>query len=526
MLISFIGYRIIHNTITENHEKDVEIIVLDIKYKTSRLLSKLLHQYIIQKDILIQKHKEVASYLKENSYDINLETIKKHINYGHENSPYNIYVSNEKLVIKNTTYKPDLGFNLSFAKPTFDKHHDENIIGCSTPLFEKSSKNFLSYSDSYFNKDGNNKAGVLQVSYNYIDSIDEFKNLQNQINLYPEITELKAYIQLNDGFVNDLILKDFPSYKPDLKKINYLLKDGARIEKKLKSKNLVTDKFIKDGSSYRAIFISTKSIILNDIEIIYSILIDESKHINELKNFNIWMLIITILGIIAIFIIYKIREKEIKLSEQDAFVQSSMHEIKTPLSIITLNNELRELEFGKDEYSLEIDSAIKTLKTSYEDMSFTITKDKLDYQIELINLSDTIEERVEYFKTIANSNSKSITLKIDSDCKLEISKVELIRLIDNNLSNAIKYSDINTTIYVGLENNLLSFHNIGTPVKDIKHIFDKYFRENIVVGGHGLGLSIVNDIAKKYLIEITLNSDEENGTTFRYKFKCHSDDIS
>lgn len=238
------------------------------------------------------------------------------------------------------------------------------------------------------------------------------------------------------------------------------------------------------------------------------------------------MFLVTLLGTSAIFISARIRGKEIKFSEQDRFVQSSMHEIKTPLSVITLNNELRELEFGKDEYSQEIDSAIKILKTSYDDLSFSMSGDKLKYPIETISLSEIVTDRAEYFKTIAKSNSKSIELTLNSDIVVKISLVELIRLIDNNLSNAIKYAQANSTIEVVLEHNSLSFHNIGNPIKDTVHIFDKYFRENNVVGGHGLGLSIVSDIAKKYSIVITLHSDEKNGTNFNYTFKCHTNDMS
>ena len=139
--------------------------------------------------------------------------------------------------------------------------------------------------------------------------------------------------------------------------------------------------------------------------------------------------------------------------------------------------------------------------------------------IEAIFLSEVVADRAEYFKTIAKSNSKSIAITINSDIIVKMSLVELIRLIDNNLSNAIKYAYVNSTIDVVLENDRLSFHNIGNLIKDTKHIFDKYFRENSVVGGHGLGLSIVSDIAKKYSITITLHSNAQNGTTFLYIFK-------
>lgn len=527
MLVGFVGYILLRNTITKNHEKDVEILVLDISNKTDKLLSVLLHQYSIQEEILIKKHQAVASYLNSNSYDSDLETIKKLINEGHKNSPYDIYITDEKFVIRNTTYKPDLGFDLSFAKIVFDEHYDKKIIGCSTPLLEKSSKMFRSYSDSYYSKDGNPKAGILQVSYTYMDnSMDIFFDLKKRLAFYENVRDAKAYIFVNDGHTSDLPLKEFQAYKPDMDTLQYLLKDAEELREKLKKSDLINQTFERDGTEYRAIYVSSNSAIDNEIKIIYSILLDESNYVNDIKKLNIWMIIITVLGIVAVLIIDKLRKKETKLSEQDKFVQSSMHEIKTPLSVITLNNELRELEFGKDEYSSEIDSAIKLLKTSYDDMSFTITKDKLDYPSEILNLGEVISNRVEYFKTIARSNSKSITLTINSRCKVKISQVELTRLIDNNLSNAIKYSDINTTIDIILKNDTLSFHNIGKPIKDTKHIFDKYFRENSVVGGHGLGLSIVKEIAKKYFIEVTLDTDKKNGTTFTYKFKCHSDDIS
>lgn len=203
-----------------------------------------------------------------------------------------------------------------------------------------------------------------------------------------------------------------------------------------------------------------------------------------------------------------------------------MHEIKTPLSVITLNNELRELEFGRDEYSSEIDNAIKLLKTSYDDMSFTITKDKLEYPLERLKLKEILLQRVKYFETIAQSNSRTISIQVDSNCLVEISQVELIRLIDNNLSNSIKYSEIDTTIKIKLDKNTLSFHTHGTPIQNTKNIFNKYVRENNVIGGHGLGLSIVSDIGKRYSIGISLNSTHELGTTFTYNFKCHTDDIS
>jgi signal transduction histidine kinase len=112
-------------------------------------------------------------------------------------------------------------------------------------------------------------------------------------------------------------------------------------------------------------------------------------------------------------------------------------------------------------------------------------------------------------------------------CKVDISRVELTRLIDNNLSNAIKYSSQNSTIVVVLSENRLSFSNLGKPIENHKTIFDKYVRENSVIGGHGLGLSIVKEIAKNNFISINLTSTlDGGGTKFLYIFKCHTNDTS
>lgn len=525
LLGSFAGYSIFRDSLITNHEKDTKILFYSIQSHTSDLLSKLLYEYSTQKDVLMQKHKVIVAYLKdkEDILNLNLDELAQIINEDNSDKPYNIYITNRELIVKNSTFKADLGFDLSFAKSLFEENFKNNVIGVCSPLFEKSSKSFFSFTDSYLTKKKNH---LVQVSYSYPSTKKQILELQELLHTYENIKDATAYIVLDTGHINSLILKDFTSYKEPLEEMQSNIKTTNNIKEKLGKLAIYRRSFVKDHMHLQQIYLSSNSPIFDDVKIIYSIVMDESEHMKNLQNLNIFIFAVTLLGIVAIFISARVRKKEIKLSEQDKFVQSSMHEIKTPLSIITLNNELRELEFGKDEYSQEIESAIKTLKTSYEDMSFTISKDNLAYPIELLDLSEILEERVEYFKTIANSNSKPIVLKAESDCKLKISKVELTRLIDNNLSNAIKYSDIKSVIEVKLEDNLLSFHNIGKPIKDKKHIFDKYFRENIVVGGHGLGLNIVNDIAHKYLIALTLDSSIESGTTFRYKFKCHTDDIS
>ncbi len=448
---------------------------------------------------------------------IDLAEIHTQINAGHPNSPYNINITNKALVISNSTFAKEIGFDISFAKDSFAEHKRDNIILPCPPLFEKSTQSFFSFSDGYITKDGDDKAGILQISYRYNSRDKELQDIQKSIDTHLVVKDVKAFTFGEEGFIHDIILHEYKAYKPTLEEVLTRIEDGKKIKNSLSNNNFIVNKFTKDGIHFKSINISSNSIIFDNTEIIFSILIDETEYLDELKRLNIWMLFITILGLLAILIIYKIRNKETKLSEQDKFIQSSMHEIKTPLSVITLNNQLRELESGEDEYSQEIDSAMKILKMSYDDMNFAMSVDKAEYKVELLSLNAVIQDRVNYFKTIAKSNCKNIVFtSSDANCNVNMSLVELTRLIDNNISNAVKYADLDSTIKITLNDNKIVFHNHGKPIKDTNKIFKKYFRENRVVGGHGLGLNIVSDIAIKYSIKVEVTSDVESGTYFNY----------
>ncbi len=154
---------------------------------------------------------------------------------------------------------------------------------------------------------------------------------------------------------------------------------------------------------------------------------------------------------------------------------------------------------------------------SYEDMSFLHIKSKIIYKIKNLNLKSILENRMKYFELIAQTQNRVLSLEILNDFFIDISEIELERFIDNNISNAIKYSEVNSTIKIILENNILKFISLGDEIKDKKAIFIRYIRENKSLGGHGIGLSIVKDICDKYNIKIEVIS--KNGENiFLYTF--------
>ena len=505
LLFSFISYRLLVKNLSDDHLKNQEITF-----------------YQIQKDILLAKHKEVLTYLHDKSYDIPLNEIYKKINENTTDSEYNIYITDENLIIKNTTFPADLNFDLSFAKELFENHYKSNIIGISPPIFEMYSLKFFSYTDSYLSKKDNK---VLQVSYTYNQLDDDLKKLQNVIDLNPKIKASNAYILFNDGYIGDFIFKSLKSYKPTLKDIEERIKKGEELSNEIKENEYKTAYLEKENNKYKVTYFSQKSPIFDEAKIVYSIVFDESEYNNNLIKLNLAMIFICFIGIITIYIIYKVRFKENLLRYKDKFIEHSVHEIKTPLAIISLNIQLRNKFFGQDKYSKKIEGALKTLENSYEDMTFLHTKEKINYQIEHISLQKILKDRIKYFEIIASTQNRKLDLEIINNIYIDTSKIELHRLIDNNLSNAIKYSKIESTIKIILKDNVLEFQSFGKKIIDVNKIFDKYARENDSSGGHGLGLSIVKDICKKYNIDVKVTSMENGLNIFSYKFNCHNIDI-
>jgi len=212
-----------------------------------------------------------------------------------------------------------------------------------------------------------------------------------------------------------------------------------------------------------------------------------------------------------------------KLNTQlDNFIKDSMHEINTPLSIINLNADLFANKYGDNKYLQRMKSASKTLSTIYDDMNYLVKQGRVEHTIENIFLGVFIQNRVDYFKEIANLKHITLDTNIAMTPEYVFSKTKLQRIVDNTLSNAIKYSSDESTVEIALykkdEKIIFIVKDYGVGIKDIDKIFSRYYRENESKGGFGIGLNIVKQIIDEENILLEVTSDANKGTTFQYTF--------
>jgi signal transduction histidine kinase len=206
----------------------------------------------------------------------------------------------------------------------------------------------------------------------------------------------------------------------------------------------------------------------------------------------------------------------------DNFIKDSIHEINTPLSIININIDLYNRKFESNKYLKRIKAASKVLSNIYNDMDYLIKYDRLDFSEENIDMALFIQERIDYFSEVAFMKNITILSNLEDNIILKINPKQFQRVVDNNISNAIKYSHEERVVEINLYTQnytaILKFKDYGIGIENVDKIFQRYYRETNQTGGFGIGLNIVKSIIDKYNIILRIDSTFKKGSTFSYKF--------
>ncbi|WP_457606657.1 sensor histidine kinase [Nitratifractor sp.] len=213
---------------------------------------------------------------------------------------------------------------------------------------------------------------------------------------------------------------------------------------------------------------------------------------------------------------------ETLLKAQDSFIRQAIHEINTPLAVIMTHIDIFKMKHGENRYLAKIEAATKMIANIYDDLSYVVKRKRVHYEKSQIDLSSFLLERIRFFQEIALGNGLLIAREIEPGLTACFSDIELQRIVDNNLSNAIKYAKADSEIRIVLRREeggaLLEFHTRSRqPISDPQRIFDAFHREDKEVEGFGLGLQIVREICEKNGVEIELDAGSA-WTVFRYRF--------
>ena len=207
--------------------------------------------------------------------------------------------------------------------------------------------------------------------------------------------------------------------------------------------------------------------------------------------------------------LYKRNEQE-KVVFEDTLKQgiaNMSHDLRTPLtSIIGYLKLLKEDALDKDEALDIIKNKTNKLNVLINDFFELASIESEDYELDMtkVNLTNIVRDEIlSLYEAFENKGLEPKINILDKPIFIMGDKDSLERIIDNLLSNTLKYAEKGIEINLEESNNkaILRISNICTSIdeEDIIHIFDRFYMADQVRKGQGvgLGLSIVKSLMEK-----------------------------
>ncbi len=240
-----------------------------------------------------------------------------------------------------------------------------------------------------------------------------------------------------------------------------------------------------------------------------------------------------------------IEEKMEYDKESKELISNISHDLKTPITAI--KGYVEGIMDGVADTPEKMDRYIKTIYNKTNDMDKLINEltfyskidtNRIPYVFNRINVAAYFNDCVdEISDELAAKNIKLQYFNyVESDVKVIADVEQMKRVINNIISNSIKYmdkeqgiiiiriKDVGDFIQVEIEDN-----GKGIGVKELPYIFDRFYRtdasRNSKQGGSGIGLSIVKKIVEDHGGQIWANSKENTGTVMCFVLRKYTEAI-
>ena len=224
--------------------------------------------------------------------------------------------------------------------------------------------------------------------------------------------------------------------------------------------------------------------------------------------------------IISVFLSYMfLKPIRDKMQEIEEFVKDTTHELNTPITALMMStSRLKTKKIYDEKINKNISISTKQLYDIYSSLSF-LSFDNKSEEAQDIDFSETVGESIEYFRELLEKKNITVAEELES-CSLSIAPTKAKMLINNLLSNSIKYSTPNTNISLIVREHSLTISDegIGIQKDKLQEIFTRFVRANSYAGGFGVGLNIVESIVKEYEYRLEINSEVGKGTTITIYF--------
>ena len=216
------------------------------------------------------------------------------------------------------------------------------------------------------------------------------------------------------------------------------------------------------------------------------------------------LILLLILGMSRL--VLKVNEKA--YHNQKEFITNASHELKTPLTIISTDIEIIEMDHGQSEWTRSIKDQVQnlTLMTNQLVTSARLEEDNTSsYPMEVFNVTEVAQESVDAFAASLKNKHLVLHTKLEKDVMLNGNRYLINELLYIFFDNALKYCEEHGDVEVVVRKNKnknkveISFANTLPKANKIEvdKLFDRFYRDpENKVSGTGIGLSISKQIVE------------------------------
>ena len=220
---------------------------------------------------------------------------------------------------------------------------------------------------------------------------------------------------------------------------------------------------------------------------------------------------------------------ESALEREKQFTSDASHELRTPLSVLrgTLEVLIRKPRTS-EEYVEKVEVSIREIDRMHQIVEQLLLLARFDHPAKT---PESVDINVNSFITDLTQRHSADGVAIKTECSPELtiqSDPYLLEVIlENLISNAIKYSPEGRGVTIRAENNpnltiAVVDQGIGIDRKDHERIFQPFYRSGALnhksITGTGLGLSIVQKACAQLSVKLTVESELNRGSAFTLHF--------
>ncbi|OYU81280.1 MAG: two-component sensor histidine kinase [Flavobacterium sp. BFFFF1] len=222
------------------------------------------------------------------------------------------------------------------------------------------------------------------------------------------------------------------------------------------------------------------------------------------------------------------------VEREKQFTSDASHELRTPLAVIkgTLEVLIRKPR-EKEEYEKTVNYCISEVNrmNNLVDQLLLLARfenSQIILHPQEVVLNEVILESLERLSPMINTRKTAIDFKFDQLFPVYVDAYKASIVIENILSNAVKYSDINGTVEIVLSEKegqvlcRITDYGIGISEANINRIYEQFYRsgpsDHPDIKGTGIGLSIVKRLCDLMKISIEIQSVKDKGTSVTMLF--------